>query len=1080
MARIDRVRKRDGRVVPFDQERITDAIFKAARAVGGHDRAKSEELSNEVVRQLERKFADIPAIEDIQDMVEKVLIEKGKAKTAKAYILYRRQHSEIRDVFSLLSSYELVENYMGKSDWRVKENANMSYSLQGLNFHISSAVVSNYWLNKIYPPEIGDAHREAEFHVHDLGILGAYCVGWDLKDLLLNGFGHVSGKIASSPPKHFRTALGQVVNFFYTLQGEAAGAQAFSNFDTYLCPFIRYDNLDYKQVKQALQEFIFNINVPTRVGFQTPFTNVTMDLTIPPMLANDPVIACGKLQDDVYGDFQREMDLFNKAFCEVMMDGDANGRVFTFPIPTYNITKDFDWDGAVVEDVFKMTAKYGVPYFSNFVNSDMKPEDARSMCIHAKEELVFKKDGRIGRGCVKDFVESNCYEFDGEGWAEPSSTVEVASLDPETMEMEWKPVRRFLRVKDSKSVNIKTRDGKSFVASENHVVTVLAPEGLKNKAAKDVETGDYLFSLKDGSALLNAGYDQLAGRTLDEELAFLLGFFTADGNFLWKPGMVGVKARGVQFSFNAREPALIARIRELVKKVWGVEAKEKKDPRYNTVYLYVYRSGIADALWKEGFRKHGRLPAKVYNSPKPVIEAFLGGFFEGDGYEKRKEIHINDLELARDLAVLYGLVGVPVIFKRRKDSQVIYLQNRKTEVNAAGLVTTPCLYERVPGFLAKSTYIVPGLNKGRMVGTATLQKYAAHTLESRKIAEGSVYPVRVTSVARVEHEQEQEFYDVELGENHLFMHSLGTVTHNCCRLRLDNRELRKRGGGLFGANPLTGSVGVVTLNMPRVGYLAKNEAEYFERLDALMDLAQKSLEIKREVLERFTEQGLYPYSRYYLRDVKQQFGQYWKNHFGTIGLIGLNESVVNLLHKSIADPEGKAFAVKVLKHMRDRLAEYQAKTGNIYNLEATPGEGTSFRLARTDKKAYPDIIAANEDAYKQRKAAPFYTNSSHLPVGHTQDIFEALEHQDDLQTLYTGGTVLHGFVGEEISDWRTARELVRKIANSFRLPYFTLTPTFSVCPKHGYLAGKHEYCPKCDEEIGFVSELQKAAATGGM
>ena len=666
MTKISLIRKRDGRIVPFDKERIVEAIFRAAKAVGGTDRKVSEDLCESVVQYLESNFSESqqPYVEAVQDAVEKILIEKGHAKTAKAYILYRKQHQDIRDVRALVNSHELVENYLDLTDWRVRENANMSYSLQGLNFHISSSVVSGYWLNKIFSPNISDAHKRGDFHIHDLGILGAYCVGWDLKDLLLTGFGHVPGKVASRPAKHFRTALGQIVNFFYTLQGEAAGAQAFSNFDTYLAPFIRYDGLSYDQVKQALQEFVFNINVPTRVGFQTPFTNVTMDLKIPRMMQNEPVIHGGRLMDTQYGDFQPEMDLLNEAFADVMMEGDANGRVFTFPIPTYNLTKDFDWDSNVSAKLFQMTAKYGVPYFSNFINSDMSPEDARSMC---------------------------------------------------------------------------------------------------------------------------------------------------------------------------------------------------------------------------------------------------------------------------------------------------------------------------------------------------------------------------------------------------------------CRLRLDNRELRKRGGGLFGANPLTGSVGVVTINLPRIGYLAKNEPDYFARLDLLMDLARDSLETKRAVLEAFTEKGLYPYSRYYLRDIKTAYNAYWKNHFATIGLIGLNESCVNFLKVSIADPEGKLFAERVLSHMRDRLSEYQEQTGNIYNLEATPGEGTAHRLARLDQAEFPDIAVAN-----QKKGSPFYTNSSHLPVEKTDDIFEALEHQDALQTKYTGGTVLHGFLGERVTDWRAARELVRKIAENFHLPYFTLTPTFSVCQKHGYLAGEHSFCPRCDEEIGYV------------
>ncbi|MEM0006846.1 MAG: ribonucleoside triphosphate reductase [Candidatus Bathyarchaeia archaeon] len=667
------VRKRDGRLEPFDQERITNAIWKAAKAVGGKDRELAKRLSDQVVAELKRRFGEdgVPTVEEIQDVVEKILIENGHARTAKAYILYRKQHQDIRELAGLLSQADLVDQYLDMEDWRVKENSNMSYSLQGLNNYLSSTVIAKYWITRIYPPNIADAHFSGDMHIHDLGVLGPYCVGWDIKDLLLTGFGGVPGKIESVPAKHFRTALGQVVNFFYTLQGEAAGAQAFSNFDTYLAPFIRYDGLSQKEVEQSLQEFFFNMNVPTRVGFQTPFTNVTLDLKVPEFMKDEPVIIGGKVMDATYGDMEKEMEMFNIAFAKVLGEGDAKGRVFTFPIPTYCITKDFDWDSPVSQKIFEVAAKYGAPYFSNFVNSDMKPEDVRSMC---------------------------------------------------------------------------------------------------------------------------------------------------------------------------------------------------------------------------------------------------------------------------------------------------------------------------------------------------------------------------------------------------------------CRLRIDNRELRKRGGGFFGANPLTGSIGVVTLNLPRIGYLAKNEDEFFERLETLMELAKDSLEIKRKVLEQFTEKGLYPYSRRYLRGVKETFGKYWKNHFSTIGLVGMNEAILNLFGYGIATPDGLEFAVKVLNFMREKLADFQEETGNIYNLEATPAEGASYRLARIDKRKYPDIIVANEK-YLARGAEPFYTNSSQLPVDHEADLFEALEHQDRLQTLYTGGTVFHIYLGERLYSWRAAAELVRKVAWNFRLPYFTLTPTFSICPTHGYLSGEHRQCPKCGANCEVYSRV---------
>jgi ribonucleoside-triphosphate reductase len=667
------VRKRDGRLEAFDQERITNAIWKAAKAVGGKDRELAKKLSDKVVEILKNRFGEegVPTVEEIQDIVEKVLIENGHARTAKAYILYRKQHQDLRELASLLSSADLVDQYLEIEDWRVKENSNMSYSLQGLNNYLSSTVIAKYWITRIYPPNIAEAHFSGDMHIHDLGVLGPYCVGWDLRDLLLTGFGGVPGKIESKPAKHFRTALGQVVNFFYTLQGEAAGAQAFSNFDTLLAPFIHYDRLNQKEVEQALQEFFFNMNVPTRVGFQTPFTNVTLDLTVPEFMKNEAVLFAGKVMDETYGELQAEMDMFNMAFAKVMQQGDAKGRVFTFPIPTYNITKDFSWDSLAVQKVFEVTAKYGVPYFSNFINSDMKPEDVRSMC---------------------------------------------------------------------------------------------------------------------------------------------------------------------------------------------------------------------------------------------------------------------------------------------------------------------------------------------------------------------------------------------------------------CRLRIDNRELRKRGGGFFGANPLTGSIGVVTLNLPRIGYLSKDEDEFFQRLEALMEIAKDSLEIKRKTLENFTEKGLYPYSRRYLRNVKEGFGKYWKNHFSTIGLVGMNEAILNLFGFGIATSEGRDFAIKVLMFMREKLADFQEETGNIYNLEATPAEGTSYRLARIDKRKYPDIIVANEK-YLAKGAEPFYTNSTQLPVDHEYDLFEALEHQEGLQTLYTGGTVFHIYLGERLYSWVSAAELIRKVTWNSRLPYFTLTPTFSICSTHGYLSGEHKQCPTCGAKCEVYSRV---------
>jgi ribonucleoside-triphosphate reductase len=658
--KIAKVKKRDGTIADFDQSKITNAIFKAITATGQGDGNRSRKLSDKVVQILSRRFKknEIPNVEQIQDIIEEVLVLEGFVETAKAYIIYREQRRRIREAITISEeAVERMDQYLEKLDWEVQENANMSFSLQGLNHYSVSYIVKKYWLNKIYPKEIREANESGDFHLHNLDTLGPYCAGWDLYDLLLKGFGGVSGKVETKPAKHFCSALGQVVNFIFTIQGEVAGAVAFSNFDTLLAPFIRYDNLNYQQVKQALQEFMFNMSVPTRVGFQNPFSNITLDLKPSPTFAKQPVIIGGKLQKETYGEFEEEMKIFNKALYEVMLEGDKNQRVFSFPIPTINITKDFPWDEPAFDGIFEASAKYGINYFANYINSDMDPSDVRSMC---------------------------------------------------------------------------------------------------------------------------------------------------------------------------------------------------------------------------------------------------------------------------------------------------------------------------------------------------------------------------------------------------------------CRLRLQLTELYNRGGGgLFGSGAKTGSIGVVTVNLPRIGYLSKTKKEFFERLGKMMDLAEESLEIKRKTIENFIEKGLYPYSRFYLSDIKKARGGYYANHFATIGLIGMNESLLNFIGENIASRRGRNFTLEVLDFMRKKLVKYQEETGNIYNLEQTPAESTSYRLALKDKEKYPNIITAGT------KKVPYYTNSSQLPVNYTDDIFEALKLQDELTCKYNGGSVLHLFLGERVSDIQTVKNLVKKIFENFELPYITLTPTFSICPSHGYLEGEHFECPKC-------------------
>lgn len=658
---LKKVVKRSGEIESYDRKKIEKAVGKAVQAVEKiANPEKAERLTDAVEEQLRlllagRRAHSIPAIEEIQDVVETVLIQSGEVEIAKAYILYRAKHEAMRDAKKLaVDINKTMDGYLSQSDWRVHENANINFSLGGLILHNSGTITANYWLRNIYPKEIADAHINCAFHIHDLSMFSGYCAGWSLRQLIKEGLGGVKEKITCAPAAHLSTLVNQMVNFLGILQNEWAGAQAFSSFDTYLAPFVKADSLSEKEVRQCIQSFIFGVNTPSRWGSQAPFTNITLDWTCPEDLRKQKAVVAGKETDFTYGDCQKEMDVINKVFIELMLKGDDAGRGFAYPIPTYNITKDFDWENPNCALLFQMTSQYGTPYFQNFINSDLNPSDVRSMC---------------------------------------------------------------------------------------------------------------------------------------------------------------------------------------------------------------------------------------------------------------------------------------------------------------------------------------------------------------------------------------------------------------CRLRLDKRELKKRGGGLFGSDEFTGSLGVVTINLPQIGFLAKSaqnpSGEFYRRLDHLMDLARDSLQIKRKVIQKLLDGGLFPYTRRYLKTLD--------NHFNTIGLCGMNECCLNLLGKDITTSEGKDFACKVLDHMRERMADYQEKTGELFNLEATPAESTSYRLARHDKENFPGIITSGKDD-------PFYTNSSQLPVDFTSDIFEALDHQEALQTRYTGGTVFHIFVGEQVKDWRACKELIKTVFTNYRIPYITVSPVYSVCKKHGYIPGEHFECPKCKAE----------------
>jgi len=661
---ITKIRKRDGRLVDYDISKIENAIAKAMMSLGDGEIKDCKKMAKITELYLTEKFeSNIPSVEDIQDIVEAVLMKNGYEDVAKAYIIYRRDHEKIRNISNTFLDYkETVDKYLKLADWRVKENSTVTYSVGGLILSNSGAISANYWLSDVYDKEIGQAHKNADIHIHDLSMLTGYCAGWSLKQLILEGLGGVVGKITSAPASHLSTLCNQMVNFLGIMQNEWAGAQAFSSFDTYLAPFVKVDNLSYKEVKQCIQSFVYGVNTPSRWGTQAPFTNITLDWTVPKDLAELNAIVGGKEQDFKYKDCEKEMAMVNKAFIEIMIEGDANGRGFQYPIPTYSITRDFDWsENENNRLLFEMTTKYGTPYFSNYINSDMEPNDVRSMC---------------------------------------------------------------------------------------------------------------------------------------------------------------------------------------------------------------------------------------------------------------------------------------------------------------------------------------------------------------------------------------------------------------CRLRLDLRELRKKSGGYFGAGESTGSVGVVTINMPRIAYLSKTEEEFFERLTKMMDIAARSLKIKRDTITRLLEAGLYPYTKRYLGT--------FNNHFSTIGLVGMNEACLNAIWvgEDLTKESAQEFTKKTLNFMREKLSDYQEQYGDLYNLEATPAESTSYRLAKHDRDRWPDIITADNDG-----SVPYYTNSSHLPVGYTEDVFKALDIQDELQTLYTSGTVFHTFLGQRLENWKVTMNLVRKIAENYRLPYYTISPTYSVCAAHGYLAGEQHTCPECGAKTEVYSRI---------
>ncbi len=1082
---LEKVVKRDGSVQDFNKEKIAVAIYKAiisTRKDLSEEKAHemSEFAASIVTFKLTEQNNSTIHLEEIQNAVEETLMLLGMTDVARSYVRYRYQREMMRnDKAAALSVEKMMSNYIKQEDWLVKENANMDYSLQGLNNYIVTDVTKNFWLNHVFSEEQRKAHEDGSIHIHDLGVLATYCCGWDLEALLLKGFTGVKNKIQSKPAKHLKTALGQLVNFFYTLQGEAAGAQAISSFDTYLAPFIKYDKLSYKEVKQAIQEFVFNLNVPTRVGFQTPFVNLTMDLTVSPLLKDKPVIIGGKYMKETYSEFQKEMDMINKAFCEVMVEGDASGRTFTFPIPTYNITKDFNWDSEVANDIMAMTSKYGIPYFANFVNSDLQPEDARSMCLFPDETILIKKDNEIQKYTIEDVFNFFKGEKLDDQWYQCNDNIKAMSLNPKTGKLEWVSIKKFIEIYDNKIINITTKDGKLMRVSKNHLVAVYNKEGIVTKKASDLTDKDFLLVLKDGSDILNDKSDL----NIDLDLAWFMGLFVADGNYLYDSRYKNEnRIRGIQITFNKQDEALIEKTKQILKKLIDYDMKFIVDPRYeNSLRGYIYKTEWASDLFNnKNLNKYSQLPKWLWSANIEIIKSFLDGFFAGDGYEVGKEIHINDISLAEEINLLLQLIGISTTYRIADHSQVIRLQHVLGRGANGNKIIKDSLHNLIPEFLLdkkniknEDKSIIYQSYGNRMVGLSTVDRWNLENDKIKWLREADFAIVEVANIIEDKLDYKQVFYDIELEKNHYFIHSNGNISHNCCRLRLDNRELRKRGGGLFGANPLTGSIGVVTINLPRLGYLYKDEKEFKEQLKKLMDMARSVLEVRRKLIEKNTHEGLYPYSRFYLSDIYERFGEYWKNHFNTIGIVGMNECIRNFFDdkEDITTKKGQKFANNILDFMREKIQDYQ-EDGDLYNLEATPAEGTAYRVAKKDKEQFPDIITAGNEE-------PYYTNSSQLPVNYTTDLFEVLKLQDSLQTKYTGGTVLHAYLGEQIKDPNVTKELIKNIFDKYELPYLSITPTFSVCDEHGYISGEHFKCPVCKKDtevwtrvVGYYRPIQ--------
>ncbi|MDI6713878.1 MAG: ribonucleoside triphosphate reductase [Thermodesulfovibrio sp.] len=975
--------KRDGRVVPFDPEKITKAISKAGKATGEFDYDTARRLTIKVLLLAEELIRDRdPHVEEIQDIVEEILLSSPYRKTAKAYIIYRDQHARMREI-ARQGGLELIENYLSKVDWRVKENSNMSFSLQGLNNYISSEISKSYWLHKIYPPEVRDAHINGDLHIHDLNVIAPYCVGWDLMDLLVRGFGGVSGKVESRPAKHFRSALGQVVNFLFTLQGEAAGAQAFSNVDTLLAPFIAYDALNYKQVKQSLQEWVFNLNVPTRVGFQC-------------------------LSEDT------EILTLNgwKKYNEIEI-GDS---IYTFNIKTGEI------ESKCVRYVFREYYK-GVMYClkNRSQNQLISPRHRIVRKVFNKEEYLLE------------------------------------------------PIEKTLQLKSSIAIPVVGKNINSDYSISDDEIKLLAWVLSEGSIEKE---GSYRVSIYQSAKVHKENY---------EEIVALLNKFGFEYDIKIQKSLGTCEHIRLKPSSSKKVHEIIgSRIKKFPEFLYNLSQRQAR------LFLEVYIKGDG---WNEKHRKRITVTDKEFADGLTAIAVLAGYNFNikervVGGISKKTQYIITLTDTNDDYINKIEKVDYSgIIWSVNTDNEtVIARRNGQVFITGNTPFSNITLDLKVPEHLKNQAVIIGGVPQestyGKFQKEMDMFNQALFDVLTEGDAKGRVFtfPIPTINITK-DFDWDSPVVDLIIKATAkygipYFANYLNSdlkpedARSMCCRLRLETRELKHRGGGLFGSNPLTGSIGVVTINLPRIGYLSSCYEDFLSRLERAMDIAKTSLEIKRKVLERFTDSGLYPYSKHYLSSVKEKTGFYWSNHFSTIGIIGMNEAIANakwLNTKGIWTQEGKSFALQVLDFMRNRLIHYQEETGNLYNLEATPAEGTSYRLAKIDKQKYPDI-------FTQGKENPYYTNSTWLPVGFTESIQYILNHQDEIQSKYTGGTVQHLFLGEKPESAKL-KTFIKKVFENYRLPYISITPTFSICIECGYIEGEHNQCPQCSSECEVYSRV---------